>query len=454
MDDGGPEATPMAVDPGDEEEDNNDDDEPVQFQKHDEVWEVINCFFEEKGLVMQQLDSFNHFVDFQIQEIVDDSAEVVVRTQPQYDPHSPQLNSSTYHIKFGQVYIGKPTLPRSVGSQELKEFFPNQARLRNMTYQSPLVCDIHVREFDHEDVEQNSYVIEHVKIGDIPIMLKSNYCHLMDMLPDELPEVGECPHDQGGYFVINGSEKVLIAQERMSSNHVMCFAKHMPCKYLYTAEIRSFSAGSYRPASALFVKMLASKSRKKGTGHCIVVQLPYIKAEVPLVIVFRALGCVTDRAIMDHIIYSLEDTEMLELLRPSLEEATAIQSQEMALDYIGKRSGITGASRERRISYARDVLMKETLPHVGVGERSFTKKIFFIGYMTHKMLQVALGRRQSDDRDFGGNKRYDMAGQLLAGLFRLCVRKMMKEMQRDLQKACDTGRERLDSYRVERAVNH
>eukprot|EP00993_Chasmostoma_nieuportense_P004118 NODE_47_length_3746_cov_20.153357_g43_i0.p1 GENE.NODE_47_length_3746_cov_20.153357_g43_i0~~NODE_47_length_3746_cov_20.153357_g43_i0.p1 ORF type:complete len:1204 (+),score=381.96 NODE_47_length_3746_cov_20.153357_g43_i0:29-3640(+) len=443
---------------GDDEDDldveMDEDDDPVQFQTHNEVWEVINCFFEEKGLVNQQLDSFNHFVDFQIQEIVDDFAEIVIKSNPQHAPHVEDSPVMTYHVKFGQVYISKPTMPVSFGSQKLKEFFPNAARLRNISYSAPLVCDIYVREFDEEEVEQSNYAIEHVKIGEIPVMLKSSYCHLMDMLPDELPEVGECPHDQGGYFIINGTEKVLVAQEKMSANHVYVFNKRQPCKHLFVAEVRSAVQGTYRPASAFAVRMLASKSRKKGTGHCIVAQLPYIKAEVPIVILFRALGAVTDRDIMDHIIYNLEDVEMLEMLRPSLEEASAVQSQELALDYIGKRSGITGATKEKRISYARDVLMKETLPHVGVGERCFTKKTFFVGYMANKLLSLALGRRSEDDRDFGGNKRFDLSGQLLCGLFRWLLRKMVVEMQREMQKIVDGGKERLDAYRVERCVNH
>ena len=448
----------------DEEEDENDgmdigmdvdeaeDEDPVQFETHNEVWEVINAFFEEKGLVMQQLDSFNHFMDFQIQEVVDDTAEITLKTNPQYDPSVDEQEVKTYHIKFGQVYINKPTLP-TPHARELRPFFPNAARLRNLTYKSPLLCDIHVREFDANDNLEQSYVVDHVPVGDIPIMLKSNYCHLMDMLPDELPEVGECPHDQGGYFIINGSEKVLIAQEKMSANHVYVFRKYQPSKHLFVGEIRSMMDGSYRPASAFSVRMLASKSRKKGTGHCIVAQMPYIRAEIPIVILFRALGSVTDRDIMDHVIYNMEDTEMLELLRPSLEEASGIQTQELALDYIGKRSGITGATKEKRISYAREVLMKETLPHCGVGERCFTKKTFFVGYMTHKLLSLALGRRDQDDRDFGGNKRFDMAGQLLVGLLRVCLRKMTKEMQKEMQKIIDSGREPLNKNSILCCVN-
>eukprot|EP01012_Entosiphon_sulcatum_P057824 TRINITY_DN8168_c0_g1_i1.p1 TRINITY_DN8168_c0_g1~~TRINITY_DN8168_c0_g1_i1.p1 ORF type:complete len:1204 (-),score=175.67 TRINITY_DN8168_c0_g1_i1:20-3631(-) len=431
-----------------------DDDSSDQLQSQDEVWEVINTFFEEKGLVMQQLDSFNHFLNFSIQEIVDELAEIVCRSEPQHNPHTEIAARDRYHIKFGQVYMNKPSHGETSGTA--KPFYPSAARLRQLTYQSPLVADIHCRKYIEpidetgEPIPEGEEKVFHqVPIGHVPIMLKSDYCHLAEMAPDEMPEVGECPHDQGGYFIINGSEKVLIAQERMSANHVYVFKKPQPSKHLWSAEIRSVTEASFRPASTFCVRMLSATSRRKGTGHCIVVQMPYIKQEIPVVILFRALGAVTDRDIMDHCIYNLEDTEMLEMLQPSLEEALAIQTQDVALDYIGKRSGSTGVAKEKRIQYARDVLMKETLPHVGVGERSFTKKTFFLGYMVHRLLQCALGRRMEDDRDFYGNKREDMAGVLLAGVFRVQLRKLIKDMQKELQRNIDTGKP-LD---IHKAVN-
>jgi DNA-directed RNA polymerase II subunit RPB2 len=151
-------------------------------------------------------------------------------------------------------------------------------------------------------------------------------------------------------------------------------------------------------------------------------------------VVFRALGFVADKDILEHICYDFNDTAMMELLRPSLEEAFVIQNQQVALDYIGKRGSTVGVTREKRIKYAKEILQKEMLPHVGIGEFCETKKAYFFGYIIHRLLLCALGRRAEDDRDHYGNKRLDLAGPLLGGLFRMLFRKLTKDVRGYLQK--------------------
>jgi DNA-directed RNA polymerase II subunit RPB2 len=125
---------------------------------------------------------------------------------------------------------------------------------------------------------------------------------------------------------------------------------------------------------------------------------------------------------------------MMELLKPSLEEAFVIQTQEVALDFIGKRGNSVGATKERRIKYALDIMQKEMLPHIGTKPHTETRKAFFFGYMIHRLLLAALERRDFDDRDHFGKKRLDLAGPLLTGLFRLLFRKLTKDVNRQLQK--------------------
>jgi DNA-directed RNA polymerase II subunit RPB2 len=115
---------------------------------------------------------------------------------------------------------------------------------------------------------------------------------------------------------------------------------------------------------------------------------------------------------------------MMEMLRPSLEEAFVIQNQQVALDYIGKRGSTVGVTREGRIKHAKEILQKELLPHVGIGDYCETKKAYFFGYMVNRLLTCALGRRKQDDRDHYGSKRLDLAGPLLGGLFRMLFRKV------------------------------
>lgn len=282
-----------------------------------------------------------------------------------------------------------------------------------------------------------------VFIGKIPIMLHSYYCSLSGLLDENLPleDVGECPYDQGGYFVINGSEKVLIAQERMATNHVYVFAKVQNSPYTFSCEIRSQPEQASKVPSTLFVKLMNSKSGYRSTGGVIKASIPYIGIDVPAMIVFRALGVLSDRDILEHICYDFDDTEMLLLLKPSIEEAFVIQDKDVALDYIGKRGTTPGMTMDLRIKYASDILRKEFLPHVGVKPHMETRKAFFFGYMIHRLALVALNRRELDDRDHFGKKRLDLAGSLLSGLFRMLFRKLTTDINRYIQKTVEDKRD-------------
>lgn len=182
-------------------------------------------------------------------------------------------------------------------------------------YSAPFYVDItKTRIKENEDPQ----TVTHSKmfIGKIPIMLRSTYCLLNNLNDRDLTELNECPLDPGGYFIINGSEKVLIAQEKMATNTVYVFSKK-DSKYSYTAEIRSCLEHSSRPTSSMWVSMLAKGSqggRRSAIGQRIVGSLPYIRQEIPIMIIFRALGFVADRDILEHIIYDFEDQEMMEMV--------------------------------------------------------------------------------------------------------------------------------------------
>ncbi|XP_022723358.1 DNA-directed RNA polymerase II subunit RPB2 isoform X2 [Durio zibethinus] len=420
-----------------------DDEEDEEITQED-AWAVISAYFDEKGLVRQQLDSFDEFIQNTMQEIVDESADIEIRPESQHNPgHQSDFAETIYKISFGQIYLSKPMMTESDG--ETATLFPKAARLRNLTYSAPLYVDVTKRVIkkghDGEEVTETQDFTK-VFIGKVPIMLRSSYCTLYQNSEKDLTELGECPYDQGGYFIINGSEKVLIAQEKMSTNHVYVFKKRQPNKYAYVAEVRSMAESQNRPPSTMFVRMLSRTSAKGGSsGQYIRATLPYIRTEIPIIIVFRALGFVADKDILEHICYDFSDTQMMELLRPSLEEAFVIQNQQVALDYIGKRGATVGVTREKRIKYAKEILQKEMLPHVGVGDFCETKKAYYFGYIIHRLLLCALGRRAEDDRDHYGNKRLDLAGPLLGGLFRMLFRKLTRDVRSYVQKCVDNGKD-------------
>uniref|UniRef100_A0A7M5VCZ8 DNA-directed RNA polymerase n=1 Tax=Clytia hemisphaerica TaxID=252671 RepID=A0A7M5VCZ8_9CNID len=426
----------------DEEEDNGDDEiTPEMWQEG--CWTVISSYFEEKGLVRQQLDSFDEFIQMSVQRIVEESPAIELQSEVQYTEAEVE-EPNRYSFKFEQIYLSKPTFWEKDGSS--KPMMPNEARLRNLTYSAPLYVDITktVTKAGHDPESE-----EHGKvyIGKIPIMLRSSFCVLKGQTDRDLCELNECPLDPGGYFVINGSEKVLIAQEKMATNTVYVFQKK-DSKYAYTCEIRSCLEQSSRPTSTMFISMLArgGGGAKKGSiGQRIIATIPYIRQEIPIMIVFRALGFVSDRDILEHIIYDFNDTEMMEMVKPSLDEAFVVQEQNVALNFIGTRGARPGVTKEKRIKYAREILQKEMLPHVGTSDFCETKKAYFLGYMVHRILLAALGRRELDDRDHYGNKRLDLAGPLLAFLFRGLFKNLMKEVRLYAQKFIDKGKDfRMD----------
>lgn len=399
---------------------------------------MIDSYFEEKGLVRQQLDSFNEFIDLSIQQIVKDTPSMKLDCLSQHLSNEKD-DGYQMEIKFDQIYLSKPVHDEEDGVS--MAMMPNFARLRGLTYWSPLYVDVKETK-TYPDGGEDDMVYERLFIGKVPIMLRSTYCSLNELSGEELMYHQECDLDTGGYFIINGSEKVLIAQETMAGNTVYVFAKKNDPKFSFVGEIKSILEDSSRPASTFMVKLLKNGSATRMMGQLLHVALPYIRTDIPVVILFRALGFCDDRSILDHIIYDFQDSEMMDLLKPSLNEAGPIQEKDAALDLIGKR-GLQNPNvpKHKRIEHAKEILQKEMLPHVGINEYCESKKAYFVGYVVHRVLLTALGRRGTDDRDHYGNKRCELAGPLMKGLFRTLFRKLVKDVRKEIQKDLNRGRE-------------
>lgn len=451
----------------------------------EDCWTVITAFFEARGLVSQQLDSFEEFVETAVQDLVLEDPKLVL-DQPAQHVHLNDDINTRYEITFGDIFVSKPTQTEADGTTST--LLPQEARLRNLTYSAPLYVEMkklvkesvdnnesetqwyregdiykfrqgQLRElepmedtFDESDpvIDEAHNVKTHksgaetqtIFIGKIPIMLKSKFCTLYGLSEEELYQIRECPFDMGGYFIINGSEKVLIAQERSAANIVQVFKKSGPSPISHIAEIRSALEKGSRLISSIQVKLSkggASSFKNGNVGRSIKTTLPYIKADVPIVIVFRALGVIEDGDILQHICYDESDWQMLEMLKPCIEEGFLIQSQEVALDFIGRRGNATGIKRDRRIQFAKDILQREFLPHISQDSGHETNKAYFLGYVINRLLLCALERKEQDDRDHFGKKRLDLAGPLLANLFRILFRKLSRDIFRYMQRCIERG---------------
>jgi len=266
-------------------------------------------------------------------------------------------------------------------------------------------------------------------------MVRSNFCLLHGLPPDNFYELAECPYDSGGYFVVKGSEKVLIAQERMAFNNVYTFKKAATSGFSFYSAVTS-QVEKTGKLSEMEVR-LYPKPRDGPTGAVIRVKIPKVKVDIPVVIVFRALGIVPDRDVLKHICFNDEDNAVLEMLQPSIEEAFQFQDRDAALDFIGRRCQTDMGAKAARQRAAFDILQMEFLPHVSTGEGFESKKAYFLGFMTHRLISAVLGRRELDDRDHFGNKRLDLAGTLMANLFRQLFYRFTKRIRDELQRVRD-----------------
>ena len=414
----------------------------------EDSWKVISAYFSQHGLVSQQIGSFNQFVGNNIKEIVDENKVLKIEMDPSYKRNAEPI---TYELNFGDVKIAAN--PQILESNEKinKQLFPNEARVRNLDYLSDLSVEAFLKEKKGEDSDERILGKKQTyPIGKIPIMIRSKYCSLNNKTDIQRIELRECEFDQGGYFIIGGGEKVIVAQERMATNFVYVFNKKEQSGFSWQAEVRSSLDGSNRPPVQFAVKIAKKNTHMQNDlGGLITARIPYIKSDVDIVILFRALGLESDKDIIDYIVFDESDNSFKELLRPSIELFSSdYKDKDECLEYLGNRATKgTADSREKRIKRAEEILRKDMLSHVSIERGAESKKAFFIGYMIYRLGNCALGRAFGDDRDHYGKKRLDMSGVLLTGIFRQYFRNFLKSVEsniRDKLKNDKTGRINLE----------
>jgi DNA-directed RNA polymerase II subunit RPB2 len=359
-------------------------------------------------------------------------------------------------VEFANVQIRKPTIFENNGA--VMPMYPNDARLRNLTYSAPVYVDI-IATFTmttpsatggEPTVAVSRRTLPHVQVARIPVMVGSSACLLSDT-PEKLPrEVGECSEDVGGYFIIQGGERVIISQERMSENVPFVFRNNkVRNKEAEVIEIKSIGPDNEGAPKSMAVKIVQHAKNLTAPEH-IVVTCPRIKAEIPLFIMLRALGIESDRDIMELICGST-DTPYNMIFQECIEAAAHVRTQAAAHDWLAANLGSGGGSRESysantlqpnkppRTSTVKDILAEECLPHVG-GSTMLYEKAAFIAYMTKKVLDVFTGRVSHDDRDAYPNKKVELPGNLMGNLFRyLFGTKVIKDMKTSLTKEIHNG---------------
>jgi DNA-directed RNA polymerase subunit B len=368
---------------------------------------LLNAFFKDKGLVRQHLDSFNEFIDRGLQEVIDEVGEIPIEV-----PESP------YKVKLGQIWIIDPqtriTGPYATEVDGTKhEIYPLEARLRNLTYAAPVALEM------TPVIDGREQDTELVYIGNIPVMLKSKLCFLSQLSREELIACGEDPDDPGGYFVVNGSERVVVAMEDLAPNRIIVDIDEKGATPVYQSKIFSTTVG-FRARIELKIK----------SDGALYVSMPGVPSEVPFVVLMRALGLESDKEIAEAI--SL-DKEIQAALEPSFEKALGVDTAKDAILFIGNRVA-HGQVEEYRVQKAETAVDKNFLPHIGRTEQKRKDKALFLGEMACRAIELQLGRRMQDDKDHFKNKRLRLAGPLLADLFRVAFRNLTRDIKYQLER--------------------
>ena len=410
-------------------------------------WKIIESYFKDhhlERLVRHQIESYNHFINYQVAKTIEMFNPVTIHSEHDKDPNT-GLYSLEMIITFKKFKIHRPQIHENNGATKI--MYPQEARLRNFTYSSAMTLDIHIKIIKRsgenmEKIETIHQILPGIHIGKMPIMLKSDICVLKQYNHLDCNITGECKFDGGGYFIINGSEKTCLAQERAAENNVMCFCvKKNNNKWSWLAEIKSVPDDKCISPKQINI-MIAT--RNNGSGHAIYISIPRIKNPIPIFIVFRALGIISDKEICSFIMLKINEKEnkkMLFALKASIIESQKYNTQEDSLQYIINQAMYTPINMSveegiaKKKEFTENVLSNDLFPHC----KEKIQKIYFFGFIINKLLRTSFGWRKSDDRDSYKNKRIDLCGTLLNNLFRNYFNKLVKDMGKQTIREINNG---------------
>ena len=410
-------------------------------------WSIIESYFKGQHLerlVRHQLESYNNFVGYQIIKTIEMFNPVHIASEQDFDVKSGKYALEIF-VTFENFHMYRPQIHENNGATSL--MFPQVARLRNFTYSSAMTVDINikfvVRNGENLENAQTFYKsLPKIHIGKMPIMLKSSICVLNQYKHVENVHTGECKFDAGGYFIINGSEKTVLGQERAAENRVYCFnVGKNSTKYSWSAEIKSVP--DFKCISPKQINLYLS-SKNNGFGCPIYVQLPRLKQPIALFVLFRALGIISDQEICEKILLNLsgsKEKEVLQGLQASIIDANGYLTQEECIRHITTQAMYTPINMDKetgakkKYEFTLDILSNDLFPHCS----SPVQKVMFLGYMVYRLLEASFEWVKQDDRDSYINKRIDLTGTLLNNLFRNYFNKLVKDMEKQVIKEINTG---------------
>lgn len=443
----------------------------AQIPSYRHVLETFINQSDGKQIISHQIESFNQFIEVDIPEIIHMANPITSYGSPEIPLAGPRsalatatglsttaanalmgsamdpaaIGKKVQHeyevtLDFDKISIRKPTIFENNGA--IHPMMPNDARLRNLTYAAPLNVDIKITTtfVDHTRNgirESNVRIFPNVHLGKIPVMVGSKYCLLHDQKHVHPSSMGECTEDAGGYFIIQGGERAMISMERMSENRPFVFRNGRgSAKEMEVVEIKCIGPDNDQVPKSNTVKIVYHPKNQLIT--MLRATVPRIKTDIPIMILFRALGVLADRDIYELILGKGDESVYDPIITESILEASSINTRDEALAWISEHTN-TWSVKSQKQSNVQDILADELFPHIGGHDMSY-EKACFLAHMARKVLWTSSKRVPTDDRDSYCNKRVDIPGFLLADLFRKTYNnRMVKDMKAALSKEIHNG---------------
>lgn len=354
--------------------------------------------------MQHHIDSFNKFIDYGLQKIIDEQKVIETDIEDTY-------------LRLGKIRVEHPVVKEADGA--IEKLYPNEGRLRNLSYSGPLYLEMGVVK---DGVESE---MTEAKIGQLPIMVKSKICNLPGLSDAEKIRYGEDPLDPGGYFIIGGTERVVMTLEDLAPNKILVEYGERYGDTIEVAKVFSQKRG-YR---ALVIV-------ERGRKSLLEVSFPSISGRVFFITLMRALGIITDEDIVNAV---SSDPEIIKFMLENLEEAE-VETQEEAIEKIGARVA-AGQAKEYQIKRANYVIDRYLFPHLGNDPRDRISKAHFLARMAESCFELALGKRSEDDKDHYANKRLKLAGDLMEDLFRVSFNRLARDIKYQLERSNMRNRE-------------
>jgi len=418
-----------------------------------EPFDILGSYFEGKPLerlTRHQLESYNQFVTYQMQRTIDMFNPIVIHSDNDYNEETNDYGL-TVKINLVNLKFYPPQIYENNGATKI--MMPQDARLRNFTYASSTTVDLLIQ-YVIRDANNDEKIIEKnipkIKICNLPVMLKSSICILKQYENVSPLQTGECSMDCGGYFIVKGSEKTVLCQERAAENRIYVFSGVNTPKWDWVAEFKSVPDS--KCISPKQVEMLVA-SKMNLYGHGIYVVIPRLKQKkyIELFVLFRVLGVLSDKEICQTILLNTDvemHKPMMDYLQASIEDGKKVLNtmetvQEEAFEHLMASVAYNthnidrkqANNPDRKREFTQEIIQNDFFPHC----RTIKQKIYLLGMMANRLIRTALKWDVPDDRDSYLNKRIELTGSLLNNLFRNHYIRFVKDVEKQVTREINQG---------------